>query len=70
MMALDMAAVFILIVISCSGFFVAFSLSFGGDGGYDANSVAYQVSFHLRFPLYSQYMYVNWVVSYSDWICQ
>ena len=29
MMALDLVAVFILIVISCSGFFVAFSLSFG-----------------------------------------
>lgn len=42
MMALDMAAVFILIVISCSGFFVAFTLSFGGDG-YDANGVAYQL---------------------------
>ena len=29
MMALDLSAVFVLIVISCSGFFVAFTLSFG-----------------------------------------
>lgn len=42
MMAMDMAAVFILIIISCSGFFVAFTLSFGRDG-YDANGVAYQL---------------------------
>lgn len=40
MMAMDLAAVFILIVISCSGFFVAFTLSFG-TGEYDAASVAY-----------------------------
>ncbi|KAL6719323.1 hypothetical protein ACLMJK_003562 [Lecanora helva] len=39
MMAMDLVAVFILIVISCSGFFVAFTLSFGK--GYDAASVAY-----------------------------
>ncbi|KAL8930954.1 MAG: hypothetical protein Q9208_000055 [Pyrenodesmia sp. 3 TL-2023] len=31
MMAMDLLAVFILIAISCSGFFVAFTLSFGGD---------------------------------------
>lgn len=42
MMALDMAAVFFLIVVSCSGFFVAFTMSFGADG-YDAKSVAYQL---------------------------
>lgn len=40
MMAMDLVAVFILIVISCSGFFVAFTLSFGNDD-YDAGSVAY-----------------------------
>lgn len=40
MMAMDLVAVFILIVISCSGFFVAFTLSFG-TGDYDAASVAY-----------------------------
>jgi hypothetical protein len=40
MMAMDLAAVFILIVISCSGFFVAFTLSFG-TRDYDAASVAY-----------------------------
>lgn len=39
MMAMDLVAVFILIVISCSGFFVAFTLSFGND--YDARGVAY-----------------------------
>jgi len=40
MMAVDLVAVLILIVISCSGFFVAFTLSFGDDG-FDAGSVAY-----------------------------
>ena len=40
MMAMDLVAVFILIVISCSGFFVAFTLSFG-TGEYDGASVAY-----------------------------
>lgn len=40
MMAMDLVAVFILIVISCSGFFVAFTLSFGSDD-YDAGGVAY-----------------------------
>ena len=40
MMALDLVAVFVLIVISCSGFFVAFTLSFG-RADYDAASVAY-----------------------------
>ena len=40
MMAVDLVAVFILILISCSGFFVAFTLSFGGDD-FDANGVAY-----------------------------
>ena len=40
MMAMDLVAVFVLIVISCSGFFVAFTLSFGTKD-YDAASVAY-----------------------------
>ena len=40
MMAVDLVAVFILIIISCSGFFVAFTLSFGNDD-FDANRVAY-----------------------------
>lgn len=40
MMAMDLVAVFILIVISCSGFFVAFTLSFGNDD-YNAGGVAY-----------------------------
>lgn len=41
MMAMDLVAVFILIVISCSGFFVAFTLSFGKSDGSGAASVAY-----------------------------
>ena len=41
MMALDLAAVFVLIIISCSGFFVAFTMSFTKDENYDASSVAY-----------------------------
>lgn len=40
MMAMDLVAVFILIVISCSGFFVAFTLSFDSDD-YDAGGVVY-----------------------------
>ena len=40
MMAMDLVAVFVLIVISCSGFFVAFTLSFG-TADYNAASVAY-----------------------------
>lgn len=39
MMARDLVAVFILIIISCSGFFVAFTLSFGNS--YNAGDVAY-----------------------------
>ncbi|KAI9847074.1 MAG: hypothetical protein M1837_003192 [Sclerophora amabilis] len=42
MMAMDLVAVFVLIVISCSGFFVAFTLSFGKDD-YDAKGVAYSL---------------------------
>ena len=38
MMAMDLVALFILIIISCSGFFVAFTLSFSTD---DAGGVAY-----------------------------
>ena len=41
MMAMDLVAVFILILISCSGFFIAFTLSFAKDDNYDAASVAY-----------------------------
>ena len=41
MMAMDLVAVFVLIVISCSGFFVAFTLSFGSKGEYNAGAVAY-----------------------------
>ena len=40
MMAMDLVAVFVLIVISCSGFYVAFTLSFG-TREYNAASVAY-----------------------------
>ena len=41
MMAMDLVAVFILVVVSCSGFFVAFTLSFGEAHDYDAGAVAY-----------------------------
>lgn len=40
MMAMDLLAVFILIAISCSGFFVAFTLSFGGND-YNGPAVVY-----------------------------
>ncbi|KAI4191088.1 MAG: hypothetical protein LQ346_004799 [Caloplaca aetnensis] len=40
MMAMDLLAVFILIAISCSGFFVAFTLAFGGDE-YNGRAVVY-----------------------------
>ena len=40
MMAVDLVAVFVLIIISCSGFFVAFTLSFGNDE-FDAGREAY-----------------------------
>ncbi|RKF73723.1 putative integral membrane channel protein [Golovinomyces cichoracearum] len=42
LMAIDLAAVFILILVSCSGFFVAFSLSFSRNE-YDAAEVAYKI---------------------------
>ena len=41
MMAVDLVAVFLLIVISCSGFFVALTLSFGNEGIDTPSSVAY-----------------------------
>jgi hypothetical protein len=40
-MAVDLVAVSLLIVISCSGFFVALTLSFGNDGIDSPSSVAY-----------------------------
>ena len=43
LMAIDLIAVFILILIACSGFFVAFTLSFGKNE-YDAGTVAYKVN--------------------------
>lgn len=42
LMAIDLVAVFILILIACSGFFVAFTLSFGTND-YDAAGVAYKI---------------------------
>ncbi|KAL2070150.1 hypothetical protein VTL71DRAFT_13176 [Oculimacula yallundae] len=42
LMAVDLVAVFVLILIACSGFFVAFTLSFGEDE-YDAAGVAYKI---------------------------
>ncbi len=43
LMAIDLTAVFILIMISCSGFFVAFTLSFGNDDEGSARAVAYSL---------------------------
>jgi hypothetical protein len=45
LMAVDLIAVFVLILIACSGFFVAFTLSFkrNGTGDYDAAGVAYKI---------------------------
>ena len=40
LMAVDLAAIFVLIMISCSGFFVAFTLSFGNEAD-SAGKVAY-----------------------------
>ncbi|RKF57612.1 putative integral membrane channel protein [Erysiphe neolycopersici] len=42
LMAIDLVAVFLLILIACSGFFVAFTLSFSKDE-YDAADVAYRI---------------------------
>lgn len=42
LMAIDLVAVFILILIACSGFFVAFTLSFGKNE-YSAAEVAYKI---------------------------
>ncbi|EOD46595.1 putative integral membrane channel protein [Neofusicoccum parvum UCRNP2] len=41
MMAMDLMAILILIIISCSGFFVAFTLAFGDTGLTSASSAAY-----------------------------
>lgn len=41
MMARDLMAIFVLIIISCSGFFVALTLSFGNEGIDTPGSVAY-----------------------------
>ncbi|KAG9233348.1 integral membrane channel protein [Amylocarpus encephaloides] len=45
LMAVDLCAVFVLILIACSGFFVAFTLSFkhSGTDDYDAAGVAYKI---------------------------
>jgi len=42
LMAIDLVAVFVLILIACSGFFVAFTMSFGRND-YDAAGVAYKI---------------------------
>ncbi|EKG16729.1 Ion transport [Macrophomina phaseolina MS6] len=41
MMAMDLVAILVLIIISCSGFFVAFTLAFGDKGLTSAGSAAY-----------------------------
>ncbi|CAG8974895.1 hypothetical protein HYALB_00006678 [Hymenoscyphus albidus] len=45
LMAIDLVAVFVLILIACSGFFVAFTMSFrtNGDSHNDAAGVAYKI---------------------------
>lgn len=45
LMAADLVAVFVLILIACSGFFVAFTMSFrtNGDNNNDAAGVAYKI---------------------------
>ncbi|KAH8594454.1 hypothetical protein B0O99DRAFT_595389 [Bisporella sp. PMI_857] len=42
LMAVDLIAVFVLILIACSGFFVAFTMSFG-ENEYDGAEVAYRI---------------------------
>lgn len=42
LMAIDLVAVFVLILVACSGFFVAFTFSFG-KGQYDAAEMAYKI---------------------------
>jgi hypothetical protein len=42
LMAIDLVAVSVLVLIACSGFFVAFTLSFG-ENEYDAAGVAYKI---------------------------
>jgi hypothetical protein len=49
LMAVDLAAVFILIIITCSGFFVAFTLAFGKEQ-YDAAAVAYGLFQMVQSP--------------------
>jgi hypothetical protein len=45
-MAVDMVALLVLILISCSGFFVAFTLAFARDS-YSAKDVSYVANFPL-----------------------
>jgi len=42
LMAIDLVAISLLVLIACSGFFVAFTLSFG-ENEYDAAGVAYKI---------------------------
>jgi hypothetical protein len=56
LMAVDLAAVFVLIIISCSGFFVAFTLSFGNNEE-DAAGVAYRL-----FQMFNGYSPAAWEV--------
>jgi hypothetical protein len=55
-MAVDLAAVFVLIIISCSGFFVAFTLSFGNNEE-NAAGVAYRL-----FQMFNGYSPAAWEV--------
>jgi hypothetical protein len=56
LMAVDLAAVFVLIIISCSGFFVAFTLSFGNNEE-NAAGVAYRL-----FQMFNGYSPAAWEV--------
>jgi hypothetical protein len=55
-MAVDLAAVLVLIIISCSGFFVAFTLSFGNNEE-GAAGVAYRL-----FQIFNGYSPAAWEV--------
>lgn len=56
LMAVDLAAVFVLIIISCSGFFVAFTFSFGNNEE-DAAGVAYRL-----FQMFNGYSPAAWEI--------
>ncbi|MCJ1311997.1 hypothetical protein MMC25_005671 [Agyrium rufum] len=63
MMAMDLVAVFILIVISCSGFFIAFTLSFNNEK-FTGNAVIYalfQMLMGFTPAAWEQWDSMNWL---------